>query len=134
MLSGLVIDFGQEMPRSIFNEFSGISPAFSFVDGFLVNCSLSNGQQFAVNLRAKKDVLIKNKVFDSEGKCLLSQKIYSKPFFELSAKDLDGDGTAELIGCQSVVLSLDETELFKIYSVQKYINSEWYATKIEVKY
>lgn len=134
VLSGLIVDFGHEIPKTIFNKFSGISPTFLFADGFLISCKLSDGQEFAVNLSAKKDALIKNGVFDSAGKRLVNPKVYSKPFSDLKATDTDGDGVYELSGSQSVVLSSDETELFKIYSTQKYKNNSWFVTKIEVRY
>ena len=134
VLSGLVVDFGYDIPKSIFNKFSGVSPVFSFADGFLLNCSLTNGQHFSVNLSAKKDILIKKGVFDNQGRCVLAEKVYSKPFFELSAKNDDGDKTSELFGLQEVVLGSDETVLFKIFSTQKFKNNEWYVSKIEIKY
>ncbi len=131
VLMGLVVDFGYEIPKIIFNKFSGISPNISFVDGYLVNVKLVDGQEFAVNLSAKKDTLIEKGFFDATGKCLNNTKIYTKPYFELSA---DGAGKNMLKGCQQAVTSVGEIELFKMYSSQEYVNGNWDITKIEIKY
>lgn len=134
VLTGFVVDFGYEIPKTVFRGSAGVSLSFSFADGFIVNCSLLDGKQFSVNLENKKDILKEKGIFDESGKFLGKEKVYAKPFFELSAKDDDSDGTGELKGSQKVISSVSETELFIIDTVQKYINDRWNVTKIEVRY
>lgn len=128
VLSGVVVDFGQSIPRVIFNKFSGISPQISFSDGFLADVKLVNGQQFAVNLNAKRDQLIASGFFDDSGKALGKTKIYAKPFFELKEEN------GKLKGSQLVVAGQYETEIFKLESSQQYTGTKWNITKIEIKY
>lgn len=134
VMSAFIADFGQDIPKSIMADSRGISPSFSFSDGFVVNCDLVNGQKFSVNMKNKKELLISNGFFDEKGKLLYDAKVYAKPFFEVSARDLDEDLKCELEGVQKVVAGKEETELFKIYSVQKFLDNKWNLMKVEVKY
>ena len=134
VLTGFIVDFGHDIPKSIFAGYTATYASMAFEDGFVVNCSLANGQQFAVNLANKKEILIQKGIFDETGRYLGKEKVYPKPFFELSAKDQDGDLIGELCASQKVISSVSETELFIIDSVQKYTNNKWMTSKIEVRY
>ena len=133
VLTGFIVDFGHEIPKSIFGGSSGISLSCSFADGFVINCSLSNGQHFSVNLQNKKDVLVEKGIFDESGKFSGKEKAYARPICELSGADDDADGTGELKGSQKVVSSASEIELFMLEWAQKFTNNQWNITKIEVK-
>ncbi len=134
VVSAFVADFGQDIPKNIMADSRGISPSFSFSDGFVINCSLANGQNFSVNLENRKEILAEKGFFDASGKVLANEKVYAKPFYEVNALDYDKDSKYELEGKQKVVAGIDETELFKICSVQKFSGKRWDITKIEVKY
>lgn len=134
VMSAFIADFGQEIPKNIMGDSRGINPDFSFAKGWILNCSLSNGQQFSVNLEKKKQILIEKGIFDEVGELLKNEKVYAKYFCDINALDYDGDSQYELEGVQKVVAGQDETELFKMHSVQKFSGKTWGLVKIEVKY
>lgn len=134
IISVFVADFGYDIPKTIMADSRGISPSFSFAEGFVVNCSLINGQNFSVNLESKKQMLVGKGVFDDNGKLVKSEKVFARPFLKVDAKKSDKDKGYELEGVQTVVFGGKETELFKIYSVQKFMGRKWELIRIEVKY
>ena len=134
VMSVFVADFGYEIPKNIMADSRGISPVFAFADGFVVNCSLLNGQNFAVNIVNKKQILIENGIYNQEGGLISNEKVYANPFSDVKATDSDDDMQCELEGVQKVVAGKNETELFKIYSTQKFSENRWDLIKIEVKY
>ena len=134
VMSAFVADFGYDIPQNIMSDFRGISPDFSLIDGYVVNCKLINGQEFSVNLENKRQMLVENGVFDDFGKVKTDKKVYANTFCGINAVDYDGDLQYELEGVQSIVAGGNEMELFKIYSVQKFMDGKWNLVKIEVKY
>ena len=134
IVSVFASDFGYDIPKNIMSDSRGTTPDFTFADGYVVNCRLTNGQNFSVNLENKKELLIKNGFFDESGQLKVNKKVYAKPFCDVKAIDYDNDSKSELAGVQIVVAGEKETELFKIHTVQKYSGSKWELAKIEVKY
>lgn len=134
VMSATVADFGYDIPKIIMADSRGISPSLSFLDEFAVNCSFLNGQSFSVNLENKKKELTAGGFFNENATLLSDVKVFAKPYYEISAIDADEDGRYELAGVQKVVAGKEETELFKIHSVQKFSGKTWNLVKIEVKY
>ena len=134
VMTAFVADFGYDIPKNIMADFRGVSPSFSFSEGFVVNCSFANGQKFSVNLGNRKEILIEKGFFDEYGEITASEQVYAKPFYEIDARDCDNDSKYELEGIQKIVAGKEETELFKIHSVHKFSGNKWDIIKIEVKY
>lgn len=123
-----LISFRKNKVKYLFNQekfSSGLAFDIDFDDYFKVNIlDKKYDNVFITDMSQKKDIYIKEKVYDNNGKIIRKTKGFSGEIFELKPVDIDKDGVYELRGQQRLhgICSADDVGCVK--SIWEYKKSK----------
>ena len=131
----MIVNFNAPEPTVIFGAKNNAGTQFTgkFVDGFkaeLVN--QDTGRSIAIDLNAKKDMYVASQIYSKDGTLLKEVKPMIYPLSLLEPIDMDGDGTYELRGSQSIKGAYGADTISHVDSFWKFENNQWVAKQIEV--
>ncbi|MFO7819856.1 MAG: hypothetical protein R6V17_06410 [Halanaerobacter sp.] len=130
IVNHLIVSFKDAQPEVIFDEEDnqGVAVTGQFLPGFRTRLEFKEiAKEVVFDLNFKKERYIKDKIYNSEGQ-LVKRKLIrpdSYPFNNLTAIDLDQDGTYELKGYQKVVGAYGADMISRLESNWDYQDGEW---------
>jgi len=131
----IIVNFSAPEPAVILGPKNNAGAQFigKYVDGFkaeLVN--QDTGRSINIDLNAKKDMYVASQIYNKDGTLLKEVKSMTYPLSLLEPIDMDGDGTYELKGIQSIKGAYGADTISHVNSFWKFENNQWNAKQIEV--
>lgn len=124
-----IVSFAKEEPIYLLNpEESHKVVTFEgqYMDNFKAEITIKEiDKKIVLNLEAKKDMYIENKVYDESGKLLQEVKPWADGAKTLRAVDLNGDGTLEVISATSISGTSHADRISNIDFTMQYIDGNW---------
>lgn len=131
----IIVNFNAHEPAVIFDQENNAGAQFTgkYVDGFKAELVNQNtGRSINIDLNAKKDMYVASQIYNKEATLLKEVKSMTYPFSLLEPIDMDGDGTYELKGIQSIKGTYGADTISHVNSFWKFENNQWNAKQIEV--
>lgn len=131
IVNHLIASFKDGNSRILFSakDNKGVEVAGEFLDNYKVKLSVLNlpgdKKEIIIDQSEKKELYIKQNIYNSQGELIKKIKPYSYPFSSLEAVDYNLDGVFELRGDQRVVGAYGADGVAFVHSLWKYQDSDW---------
>lgn len=124
----MISTFKDNKPSVIFSNKNnaGIKVEGKYVDDFKAELYVKTiDKKITLDLNASKDLYIKNKIYNKDGKLLEATTPYLNFYCLLNPIDYDGDGIYELEGYQSMTGTCNAERISTFKSILKFENNKW---------
>jgi len=131
----IIVNFNVPEPIAIFDQQNNAGAQFTgkYVDGFKAELVNQNtGRSINIDLNTKKDMYVASQIYNKDGTLLKEVKPITYPLSLLEPIDMDGDGTYELKGIQSIKGAYGADTISHVNSLWKFEDNQWNVKQIEV--